>query len=445
MIDAGDTTWLLISTALVNFMTPGLAFFYGGLVRRNHVLSIIIQNYACMGCVTLIWVIWGFSLCFGRSGKFLGSPSSFPMLNGVSGDPLSSEVRGHSGEPFVADVPGLIFCAYQGMFAVIAPALMTGAFAERMKFIPFILFVVLWMHFVYFPWCHWIWGPNGWLGTWGVYDFAGGIVIHVTAGFSALATVVALPTREKVEGAPVDKTPHNVPYVALGTAMLWFGWFGFNGGSALAADEVAAYAVINTEISASVALIVWMGIEWVVEGKPSLVGVCVGTIAGLATITPCAGFVKPWAACVVGAAAAVVCYGCVALVNKLGLDDALDVWGVHGMGGFLGTILLGALAERDVNGVSGSFALVGKQAAAASLCAAYSFSMGWLLIKGLGLVMDVVPSTEAVKTGLDYSMHGMLAHNVDMDASAASMNGSFYAKPRDKSPRSAKVQLFEEP
>ena len=236
--------------------------------------SIIIQNYVCMGVITLIWVVWGFSLCFGSSGWFIGDPSSFPMLQGVDGAPLKSEARGKEHEAFVGGIPGLVFAAYQGMFAVITPALMTGAFAERIKFGPFIIFVVLWVHLVYFPWCHAVWGPNGWMYTWGVRDFAGGLVVHVTAGFSALATVMALPSREKLEGAPVDTTPHNVPYVALGTALLWFGWFGFNGGSALGSDSVAAYALINTEISASVALLVWMFIEWKLEGKPSLVGVC---------------------------------------------------------------------------------------------------------------------------------------------------------------------------
>merc|ERR1719174_3349863 len=202
------------------------------------------------------------------------------------------------------------------MFAVITPALMTGAFAERIKFGPFILFVVLWVHLVYFPWCHAVWGPNGWLGTWGVCDFAGGLVVHVTAGFSALATVMALPSREKLEGAPVDTTPHNVPFVALGTALLWFGWFGFNAGSALGANSVAAYAAINSEIAASVAMAVWMGIDWYRFGQPKLVGMCVGAIAGLATVTPAAGFILPWGAFIIGFLSALVCYGCCELKKR---------------------------------------------------------------------------------------------------------------------------------
>merc|ERR1711939_762386 len=224
-----------------------------------------IQNYVCMGIITLVWVVWGFSLCFGASGRFIGDLSSFAMLNRVNYKQLPHEGRGKMGEAYVEGIPGLVFAAYQGMFAVITPALMTGAFAERIKFGPFLVFVVLWVHLVYFPWCHWVWGPNGWLGTWGVCDFAGGLVVHVTAGFSALATVMALPSREKL------------------------------------------------------------------EGKPSLVVVCVGAIAGLATITPAAGFVKPWAAVVIGTASAIFCYACVYGLTKMGYDDALDVWGVHGM------------------------------------------------------------------------------------------------------------------
>ena len=362
-----------------------------------------------MGIITLVWVVWGFSLCFGASGRFIGDPSSFAMLNGVDGGPLKSEARGKEHEAFVGGIPGLVFAAYQGMFAVITPALMTGAFAERIKFGPFIIFVVLWVHLVYFPWCHAVWGPNGWMYTWGVRDFAGGLVVHVTAGFSALATVMALPSREKLEGAPVDTTPHNVPYVALGTALLWFGWFGFNGGSALGANEQAAYALINTEISASVALLVWMLIEWKLEGKPSLVGVCVGAIAGLATITPAAGFVKPWAAVVIGTASAIFCYACVAALTKMGYDDALDVWGVHGMGGVLGSILVGVLADKDVGGFGPSGELFGKQLAAVLIAAVYSYAVSILLLMAIGVVCRLKPTAVEI-VDMDHSQHGESAY-----------------------------------
>ena len=230
------------------------------------------------------------------------------------------------------------------MFAVITPALMTGAFADRVMFKPYLLFIFLWIHLVYYPFCHWIWG-GGWMMDEGVWDFAGGIVVHCTAGFGALAVVMALPHRKKLE-PELDTDPHNIPFVALGTALLWFGWFGFNGGSALGANQQAGYALINTEISASCALFVWLMIEWVHKGKPTLVGACVGAIAGLATVTPAAGFVYPWAAMVIGCLAAPWCYFLIEVVkNKFDLDDALDVFAVHGMGGYLGTLLIGVLAD----------------------------------------------------------------------------------------------------
>lgn len=309
---------------------------------------------------------------------------------------------------------------YQGMFAVIAPALMTGAFADRMNFGPYLVYIFCWIHLVYFPFCHWVWGPDGWMAAEGVVDFAGGIVVHITAGFSALATVVALPHRRKLE-AELDTDPHNVPFVALGTGLLWFGWFGFNAGSALAANEVAAFAAMNSEISASCALFVWMLIEWAHKGKPTLVGACVGAIAGLATITPAAGFIKPWAAMVIGIASAPFCYALVEGVkNKLQLDDALDVFAVHGMGGYLGTILLGIFADKDVNGVQGSAEQFGKQLLAATGCAVYSFVVGYGLIKIIGRFMEVVPEKTVIASGLDISMHGEKAY------SEGSMHGSMH-------------------
>merc|ERR1719327_851972 len=336
------------------------------------------QNFACMGLVTIIWMAWGFSLCFGESATVLGSPRSFLFFDRVNGTPLPT---GDSTETFVEGIPGLVFAGYQGMFAVITPALMTGAFADRLRFTPYLILIIVWMHLVYFPFCHWVWGPDGWLGAWGVVDFAGGIVVHISAGFSALALVVALPTREKVEGSPVDADPHNVPFVALGTGLLWFGWFGFNAGSALSAGSVAAYAAVNSEISASAALMVWIMIEWKLEGQPTLVGACVGAIAGLATVTPAAGFVKPWGALIIGCTSAPFCYGCIKLANRLGLDDALDVWGVHGMGGYLGTLAIGILAHKDVNGVEASLEQFLKQLAAASFTAVYSFIVGFGIVK----------------------------------------------------------------
>jgi Amt family ammonium transporter len=300
---------------------------------------------------------------------------------------------------------------YHGMFAVIAPALMTGAFADRMLFGPYLVYIFCWIHLVYFPWCHWVWGPDGWVAGYGVVDFAGGIVLHVTAGFSALATVMALPARRKLE-VDLDTEPHNIPFVALGTGLLWFGWFGFNAGSALGANSVAAFAAINSEISASCALFAWLVIEWLHKGKPTLVGACVGAIAGLATITPAAGFIKPWAAMVIGVSCAPFCYSLVELLkHKLQIDDALDVFAVHGMGGFLGTILTGVFADKTVNGVQGSAEMFGKQLLACTGCALYSFIVGYALIKVIGYFMEVVPEKTDIFVGLDLSLHGEKAYS----------------------------------
>lgn len=329
----------------------------------------IMQNFAAMGVITVVWFLIGFSLCFGKSaGGFIGNPATFGAFTNVDGKPLTYNASDPDAT-IVGGIPGLVFAGYQGMFAVITPALMTGAFADRLRFAPYLLFISLWLIVIYCPFCHWIWCPGGWMGTWGVKDFAGGIVVHTTAGFSALAYISAgllepttrsvpasltivlpcslmqiltcrvripavgsravhfLGSRAKIAGSKPRDTPHNIPFVALGTALLWFGWFGFNGGSALAATGSAVVAAVNSEIAASVSLTVWMFLDWYKMGRPSLVGVCVGAIAGLATITPAAGFVLPWAAFVMGIIAAIFCYACVELKNKFRWDDALDVWG----------------------------------------------------------------------------------------------------------------------
>ena len=297
------------------------------------------------------------------------------------------------------------------MFAVITPALMTGAFADRLRFKPYLIFIALWIILVYAPFCHWIWG-GGWMAKWGVWDFAGGIVVHTTAGFSALAAVHFLGSRAKImkpSGGKPDNTPHSIPFVALGTAMLWFGWFGFNGGSALASTGGAAVAAVNSQISAAIALLVWFMIEWFRNGKPSLVGLCVGAIAGLATITPCAGFVRPWAAFVVGLLSAPFCYGCCELKNRFKWDDALDVWGVHGMGGALGSILLGALTDKDVGGVEPSGELFGKQFAAVLIAAVYSYVVSILLLMAIGVVCRLKPTAVEI-VDMDHSQHGEAAY-----------------------------------
>ena len=315
-----------------------------------------------------------------------------------------------------------MLAAFQGMFAVITPALMTGAFADRVMFRPYLLFILLWIHLVYYPFCHWIWG-SGWMADEGVWDFAGGIVVHCTAGFGALAVVMALPHRKKLE-PELDTDPHNIPFVALGTALLWFGWFGFNGGSALGANEQAGYALINTEISASCALFVWLMIEWAHKGKPTLVGACVGAIAGLATVTPAAGFVYPWAAMVIGILAAPWCYFLIEVVkNKFDLDDALDVFAVHGMGGYLGTILIGILADERMGGPDASGEQFWKQLWGATFCAVYAFVVSFALIKIINLFMPVLPPQSALSEGLDTSIHGEKAYKEN------SQNGTEFANP----------------
>ena len=368
-IDAGTTAFMIVSMALVNLMTPGLAFFYGGLVRSSNVLTIMMQNYVSMGLITLVWVAWGYSLCFGTSKNgVIGSARTHYFLENL----VTQEL------PYAPEMPGLVFAGFQGMFAVIAPSLMTGAFADRVRFVPYVLFIFFWVHLVYFPFAHWVWG-GGWMARNGVKDFAGGIVVHITAGFSALATVVALPNRRKLEGEDVDTNPHNIPFVALGTGLLWFGWFGFNGGSALAADERAALAAMNSEISASAALFFWLMLEWKMEGKPTLVGACVGAIAGLATITPCARVRQA-----VGRAHHRYALRAVVLRVHRTHEEVqprrrarcvgpCTVWVV-----FFGTLCVGIFSSGAMTGndFEAGGKLFGKQLLAAVGCAAYSFVMG---------------------------------------------------------------------
>lgn len=405
-IDTGHTAWILISMALVQLMVPGLAFFYAGLMRSPSVITMMVQNYSMMGLVTIIWLLVGFSLCFGEDRTLFGDITTFWGFKDVDDQPLEI-----NGMPFVADIPGLAFAGYQGMFAVITPALMTGAFADRLRFGPFLAFVTVWMFLVYFPWCHMIWGPSGMIGEWGVKDFAGGIVVHTTAGFSALAAVHVLGSRtDAAASQDLDTSPHNIPFVALGTALLWFGWFGFNGGSALASGSTAAFAAVNSEISASTAMVVWTIVDWVRYGKPTLVGLCVGAIAGLATITPLAGFIKPWAALVVGILGSLGCYLACELKNLLKWDDALDVWGVHGVGGAIGSILVGVLADVDVGGFGASGELVGKQTLIVFICAAYSYLVTAVGLFLMSKIVRLTPTAEEM-INLDLVLHGEDAYN----------------------------------
>lgn len=397
-ISSGDTTFVLISAALVCLMTPGLAFFYGGLVRTKNILTIMLQNFICMGVVTIIWVIFGFSLAFGPSiGGIIGNFDHL-FLNGVGIQP--SPVYGTT-------IPFLAFFLFQQMFAVITPALITGAFADRMNFKSYLQFIILWSIFVYIPATHWIWG-GGFLAKLGVVDFAGGIVANVTCGMAALACVFFLGNRKISPGE--STAPGNIAYVALGTALLWFGWFGFNGGSALAANGVATIAFVNTNIAGAVAMVVWLIITWVREKKPTMVGALTGSIAGLATIAPSAGYVEPWAAILIGILASIVCYGAVLLEIRLGWDDSLEVWGVHGVAGILGSILIGIFASKSVNGISGlidgNLRQLGVQIAAVVIVGIYAYIVTYLILKIINTFSPVRVSPEVEEKGLDESLHG---------------------------------------
>ncbi len=403
-IDTGNTGFMLLCSSLVMLMTPGLAFFYGGLVGRKNVLAIMIQSFVSMGWTTVLWFAFGYSLCFsGDVGGIIGN-LDMAFLRGVD---LSS------ASPINDGIPLLVFIAYQMMFAIITPALITGAFTNRVTFKAYMWFLTGWLVFVYFPFVHMVWG-GGVLQQWGVLDFAGGIVVHNIAGMAALASVIFVG-RRKVE----DRGPHSIPLVALGTGLLWFGWYGFNAGSEFRVDAVTASAFLNTDVAASFAAVTWLIMDWILARKPKFVGLLTGAVAGLATITPAAGFVSPTTAVIIGIVAGIVCYLAVALKNKLKLDDALDVWGVHGVGGMLGVLLLGVFASTAFNpaGVEG---LLGgnvnffwKQCVAVLLSSVWAFfftyAMLWLINKITPVRVDEAHETD----GLDASLHGETAYLED--------------------------------
>ncbi len=404
-IDTGATALVLISAALVMLMTPGLAFFYGGLVRRKNVLTIMMQSFISMGIVTIIWVFGGFSLFYGKDiAGVIGNPFQYFGLNGVASATL--QIPGST-----QTIPLTAYFVFQEMFAIITPALITGAFADRVSFKSYLIFLVLWSVFVYAPIAHWVWG-GGFLAQMGFADFAGGIVVHTSAGFAALASILIIGKRKIKKGEKL--APHNVTYVALGAALLWFGWFGFNGGSALGANGLAALAFVNTDIAASLAMVTWMIIDWRREGRPKLVGALTGSVAGLATITPAAGFVQPWAAALIGIITAFVCYGAIMLRGRMGWDDALDVWGVHGVGGALGTILVGVFAGVAVNNLSGLIEgnvhqfLV--QVLGVIIAIVYSFVMTYVLLRLVNLVTPVRVSEKMEVAGLDNGLLGEEAY-----------------------------------
>jgi len=401
-----DTAFILAAAGLVLLMTPGLALFYGGMVRGKNVLGTIMQSLFMIALISIEWVYIGYSMSFGPDvGGIIGDLSWFG-LNGVTSEPSAD---------YATTIPQTLFMVYQCMFAIITPALITGAFAERVRFFPFCVFSVLWAIFVYNPVCHWIWGAGGWLGNLGVMDFAGGLVVHATCGAAALAGVLVIGARKGYGKSSF--MPHNLPMTMLGTGLLWFGWFGFNGGSALAADEVAVTAFVATHLAGMAGMFMWVVMERIFLGKPTTLGAASGAIAGLATITPTAGFVGPNIAILVGLLGGCLCFSFVSCKARLRLDDSLDVVGIHGVGGLLGTICLGLFASTAVNpgGVDGLFAgnpsqLV-SQLIGAVVVSVYAFSISWVLFKLVHAVLGLRLSEEDEVEGIDSTEHSETAYN----------------------------------
>ena len=409
MINSGDTAWILMSTALVMLMTiPGLALFYGGLVRRKNVLATMMQSFFVLCLISIQWMLFGYSLSFGPDkGHLIGSLAWLGLKGvGIAPNPTYS-----------ATIPHILFMAYQMMFAVITPGLITGAFAERMKFSTYVIFTLLWATIVYDPVCHWVWGEGGWLKNKGVLDFAGGIVVHVSSGVSALVCALILGKRRGYGKEPMP--PHNLPLTIIGAGLLWFGWFGFNAGSSLAANGLAAYAFVATNAAASSAALTWMFIEWKVTGKPTLLGGATGAVAGLATITPASGFVSPMSAILIGILAALFCYTAVAIIKlKFSYDDSLDAFGVHGVGGAVGTLATGLLAQKIINPAGKDGLVFGNapqfitQAIGVLAAVFYAIIVTFVLLKVLDLVMGLRVQDEEEVIGLDITQHEESAYTL---------------------------------
>ncbi len=399
-INSGDTAFMLISAALVMLMTPGLAMFYGGMVRKKNVLGTIMHSFIAIALVSVQWVLIGYSLSFG------------PDISGVIGNLSWIGLTGVGVEPnpdYAATIPHIVFMIYQAMFAVITPALIAGAFAERMKFSAFLVFTLLWTTIVYDPVAHWVWGTGGWLRGLGVLDFAGGIVVHITSGISALAAALLVGKRKGYLREPMQ--PHNLPLTVLGAGLLWFGWFGFNAGSALSSGALSAMAFVVTHIAAVSATLIWVIIEWLHRGKPTMFGAATGSIAGLATITPASGFVGPMPALVIGLLAGAVCYISLNMKGKLGYDDSLDAFGVHGVGGILGTLGAGLFAQKLINPAGADGLFFGNphqllvQAMSIAVVAVYSFVISIVLLKLIDWTIGLRVTDEEEMMGLDLSQH----------------------------------------
>lgn len=407
-VNSGDTAWMLISTALVMLMIPGLALFYAGMVRRKNVLGTLIQCFMALCVITIQWILWGYSLAFGPDKGGIIGGLEWLGLTGVGLEP---------SDGYATTVPHQAFMVFQGMFACITPALIFGAFAERMKFSSLLIFTLVWSTLVYDPICHWVWGAGGWLSKLGCLDFAGGLVVHLSSGIAALIAALMLGKRKGYLHEPMP--PHNLPMTILGTALLWFGWFGFNAGSSLSSGSLAVSAFVVTNTSAAVAAITWAILEWKYRGSPTVLGTATGAVAGLATITPASGFVSPLSAMVIGCTAGVICYLAVSwLKPKLGYDDSLDVFGVHGMGGIFGTLALGLFAERAINPVGreglffGNPSQFGIQALGVVVVMGYSMVVTWIILKVLDVLMGLRVTEKDELMGLDLSQHSESAYTI---------------------------------
>ena len=406
-LDSGDTAWILTSTALVLFMTlPGLALFYGGLVRVKNILSVLIQCFVIACIVSVIWVIFGYSLAFKGSGSYFGDLSSL-FLSGIGRDSLSGSI------------PETLFVMFQMTFAIITPALVIGAFVERIKFSAVCLFTIFWVTLVYLPACHMVWG-GGYLSSIGVIDFAGGLVVHVTCGVAALVSALIIGPRKGFPSTPMP--PHNRTMVVIGAAMLWVGWFGFNAGSAVAANGDAGMAMLVTHISAAVAALVWMSVEWIKQGKPTVVGIATGMVAGLATITPAAGTVGPEGALLIGLLAGVVCFYSTQLIKAvLKIDDSLDVFPVHGVGGMLGIIMLSLVGNPDgflgagASGISesGAASQLSVQLIGIALIFVWTAVFTWIILKLISMITGLRVDDETESQGLDLISHGERGYNME--------------------------------